>query len=552
MDAVQEGTQSLSLGRRILFLAGSAEDEKSVQEMVSEVRTPVLLAKNPEDLVKLHQEWDGAAVLLGADNTHSDKLESLLKADFHARGTPVICLVRDPGSPEARDLLNHGATEVLPWQWLWRLPGLLAALREKARLQLGWRGQQILLDATKKLSLVRDLSEITAIVRRAARLLSGADGATFVLRDGDQCNYLDEDAIGPLWKGKRFPMEACISGWSMKHGKAAVISDIYQDPRIPADAYRPTFVKSLVMVPIRSAAPIGAIGAYWARHRGFDPEEVDLLGALADSASLAMENVEVYSQMERRVRDRTASLEASNQELEAFSYSVSHDLRSPLNIISINCKLLQDPDRLRPGEGERMLGDIRESAEKMTCLIEDLLRLAQVNRQEIAARPVDLSRIARGVLAELQASEPGRTVASEIEDGLMVDGDEGLLRIALDNLLSNAWKFTGKEAHARIEVKRIHEPDESLHFIVQDNGIGFSMQDSDRLFQPFQRLPSARLFRGTGVGLTTVQRIMDKHGGSVWAESSPGKGATFHVRLPLRDPLLKTFALSRTGAGPTP
>ncbi len=130
------------------------------------------------------------------------------------------------------------------------------------------RGMQRLVSAVQELSLARDLETVMRIVRKVARELCGADGATFVLRDGDKCFYADEDAIAPLWKGKRFPLEACISGWAMMHREAVTIEDIYADARIPHDAYRPTFVKSLAMVPIRVADPLGAIGAYWARqHR---------------------------------------------------------------------------------------------------------------------------------------------------------------------------------------------------------------------------------------------------------------------------------------------
>jgi hypothetical protein len=171
--------------------------------------------------------------------------------------------------------------------------------------------------AVQELSLARSLDAVTEVVRRTARHLSGADGASFILREGDQCYYADEDAIAPLWKGRRFPVNLCISGWVMLNRCPAVIPDIYADARIPADAYRPTFVKSLAMVPIRTIAPIGAIGNYWAAQREPSEWEVKLLQALADSTAVALERIGVYAKLEERVRARTAELEQANTELRA-------------------------------------------------------------------------------------------------------------------------------------------------------------------------------------------------------------------------------------------
>ena len=183
-------------------------------------------------------------------------------------------------------------------------------------------GMTYLIEVVQRLSLARDMATVQEIVRISARKLVGADGATFVLRDGDRCHYVDEDAISPLWKGQKFPLGACISGWSMLNHQSVVIEDIYADHRIPHDAYRPTFVKSLVMVPIRILDPIGAIGTYWATHYKATPLEVQLLQALADTTSVAIENVKVFCELAARVKERTCELEASNQQLEKRN----HDL----------------------------------------------------------------------------------------------------------------------------------------------------------------------------------------------------------------------------------
>ncbi len=174
-----------------------------------------------------------------------------------------------------------------------------------------------LIRAVQELSMARSLDAVAEIVRHAARELVGADGATFVLRDGEQCFYKDEDAISPLWKGQRFPLQACISGWAMLNRQAAVIEDIYLDGRIPHAAYRPTFVKSLVMVPIRTLDPIGAIGTYWASQHRATAGQVEMLQALADATSVALENVQVYAELERRVAQRTAQLAEANNRLRA-------------------------------------------------------------------------------------------------------------------------------------------------------------------------------------------------------------------------------------------
>lgn len=176
-----------------------------------------------------------------------------------------------------------------------------------------------LIAAVQDLSHARTNQEIRDIVRHAARRLLDADGATFVLKDGGNCYYVDEDAISPLWKGLRFPLENCVSGWAMNHREAVVIPDIYLDDRVPIEAYRATFVKSLVMVPIRRDTPIGAVGIYWDHEYEATPDEVALAQALADTTSVALENVELIEGLEAKVTERTLALNAANQKLSELS-----------------------------------------------------------------------------------------------------------------------------------------------------------------------------------------------------------------------------------------
>jgi light-regulated signal transduction histidine kinase (bacteriophytochrome) len=237
------------------------------------------------------------------------------------------------------------------------------------------------------------------------------------------------------------------------------------------------------------------------------------------------------TELERMVAERTLELANANQELEAFSYSVAHDLRAPLRSINgFSQVLLEDyADRL-DAEGTKHLQQIRESAQEMGRLIDALLTLSRVTRSEIRHELVDVTALARSVLARLQKNEPERKAELIISDGLVVNGDVHLLGAVLENLLGNAWKFTGGRPIARIEISARQEEGQ-LVFFVRDNGAGFDMAYVHKLFGVFQRLHSITEFEGTGIGLATVQRIIQRHGGRVWAEGEVGRGATFYFTL---------------------
>jgi len=235
--------------------------------------------------------------------------------------------------------------------------------------------------------------------------------------------------------------------------------------------------------------------------------------------------------LERRVRERTQQLEAINKELEAFCYSVSHDLRAPLRSIrGFSEVLLERYASQLDFRGREFLRRSCESSQMMDRLIEDLLKLSRVTRTELQRGPVNLSSMANEIAADLCKTEPQRTVQFVIARDLKTEGDEHLLRVALENLLRNAWKFTSKLDAARIEVGSTSEPDRA--FFVRDNGAGFDMAYANKLFSVFQRLHSASDFAGTGVGLATVQRIINRHGGRAWAKGEVNQGATFFFTLP--------------------
>jgi len=238
------------------------------------------------------------------------------------------------------------------------------------------------------------------------------------------------------------------------------------------------------------------------------------------------------TELERRVAERTAALSLANKELEAFSYSVSHDLRAPLRAVNgFSEILLNDHGPSLPAPVRRHLQSIHESACHMGELIDDLLGLARINRHHLDCGPVDLSDMARGILGQLKEGSPERQVEWQVAPDLIVQADSNLLRIALDNLLRNAWKFTQKRPAARLEVGATAQDGETAYF-VRDNGAGFDMEYAENLFGAFQRLHSSDEFEGTGVGLAIVQRIILRHGGRVWAEGKVNEGATFYFTLP--------------------
>jgi len=261
----------------------------------------------------------------------------------------------------------------------------------------------------------------------------------------------------------------------------------------------------------------------------------DELGDLARAFDHMAENLQssqqelerLHSELEHRVQDRTAQLELANRELEAFSYSVSHDLRSPLMLISGLSQILHEDcrNKLSSKDCDSLLR-IEEATRRMNQIIESLLGLSQVSRSEMKREIIDLSAMAETICRELAGSNSERWVEFRVESGLRVFGDRALLSVAMRNLLENAWKYTAKRPDALIEVGCSQEDGQSV-FFVRDNGVGFSPEAADELFRPFKRLHDKKEFSGSGIGLATVDRIMRRHGGRVWAEGKTGEGACF-------------------------
>ena len=424
-----------------------------------------------------------------------------------------------------------------------------------------------LLTVVQELSLARELGDVQRIVRRAARAITGADGATFVLRDGDECFYADEDAIAPLWKGSRFPMSACISGWVMLHRKPAVVEDIYADDRIPADAYRPTFVKSLAMVPIRASDPIGAIGNYWAERRLPTAAEVTLLQALADSTSIALENAQLYAELQTQIRERTLALDAARRELEErkraeaalslmesqlrqsqkmeaigrLAGGIAHDFNNLLSVVltysTIIAGDLKASDPMRDD-----IEEIRKAGERAAALTRQLLAFSR--QQVLDRKAVLVNEVVLGVEKMLRRVL-GEDIQLEVRtatDVHLILAVESQLEQILMNLVINAKDAMPRGGKITIETANIHLNGEytSSHFgvaegdyamlAVSDTGTGMDKETQARIFEPF--FTTKDKFKGTGLGLSTVYGIVKQSKGHVWVYSEPDQGTTFKLYFP--------------------
>lgn len=404
----------------------------------------------------------------------------------------------------------------------------------EARLEVSRLNKRLLklVSAVKNLSTAHDMKQVRESMATAARELADADGATFVFREGNNCYYAHEDAISPLWKGKRFPMDTCITGWVMQNKKQAVIHDIYEDDRIPHEAYQPTFVKSLAVFPINQDSPKATIGVYWARNYTPGEEERQILQSLADAAAIAMENVELLEELENRVEQRTEQLQSANRELESFSYSVSHDLRAPLRAIDgFTNILLEDHMPSLDEDGQRVCQVIKDNSHKMGRLIDDLLAFSRLSRKDLQHEHIDMSKLVWAIYHEATTPEDRERITFEVGELCNALGDTTMLRQVWANLISNAVKYSSKQEHPVIRVECSRKGGVCT-YTIRDNGVGFDMKYVDKVFGVFQRLHSMREFEGTGVGLAIVQRVIHKHGGEVWAESEVGKGAVFGFSLP--------------------
>jgi signal transduction histidine kinase/integral membrane sensor domain MASE1 len=415
----------------------------------------------------------------------------------------------------------------------------------------------------KKLSAARTPREAAAIMFEAADALFKWDASIFELLVPDKdtvVNILCIDIVDGVRKevapdpGVR---TVSAAGMAAMQGPKLILREPdsrFTPAMVPfGDKTRPS--ASLMFVPVKNGSRvIGSLSLQSYAAKAFNERDLQTLESLADHCAGALDRIRAESESERlagelkasieilrsfnesleaRVQERTSQLQMTNKELEAFSYSVSHDLRAPLRSIrGFTEVLLERHSHQLDERGLEFLRRVCASSQQMDKLIEDLLKLSRVGRAEMQWQEVDLSTISESILTELQKGDARREVDFSVAPGLRARGDERLLRVVMDNLLQNAWKFTGKTAKAKIEVAQ--NADGSV--FVKDNGAGFDEKYGSRLFGVFQRLHTASEFPGTGVGLATAQRVINRHGGKIWAEGTINHGATFYFTLPQHEP----------------
>jgi PAS domain S-box-containing protein len=397
-----------------------------------------------------------------------------------------------------------------------------------------WAESVRLAEVNHALARSLEMKDVAAMICAAARDLTGADGATFVVPEGVNVRYAAEDAIAPLWKGQVFPADQCLAGIAMRSRAPIVVEDIYADARLPHEAYRPTFVKSAAVLPIHASAPVATVGVYWAQpHRASD-RELGLMQALADVADLALANARLYEET-KAARDEA---ESANRLKDEFLATISHELRTPLNSILGWTRMLRAGD-LDSEKEVRALEIVERNAKAQARLIEDML---------------DVSRIISGkVRLDMEAVEPLAAVEAAVDSLLPsaqargvhlstaldpsagpITGDAARLQQVVWNLLANAIKFTPRGG--RVEV-RLERAESGVVIAVSDTGEGIEPEFLPYVFDRFRQgdATTTRRHGGLGLGLAIVRHLVDLHGGTIHAESEgAGRGARFVVDLPAR------------------
>lgn len=397
-----------------------------------------------------------------------------------------------------------------------------------------------LVAASQALASATSLSAVTQIACRSARSLADASAAAVCLMANLQCTYVDEDlgsanegtafARRPLFTREGLSLDTSVVRDAVRRDVTIVIDDLDDQPI--ADLGPSHAMRSVLIAPLRAPGrgpALGALVTCWSRLGGPTDADRELLQALAESAAIAIANVDRVASLEALVAARTRAAEAATTELEQLAYAVSHDLRAPLRAISGFAQaVIEDASERLDEDSRGNLQRVTAAASRMSGLIDDLLELSRVTRSPLVREPLDVSAITRDLVGEKSA----RGVTVHIAEGLSVVADRHLFRSLMECLLDNAFKFTARAEAPHIEIGATgSKSGDSVELYVQDNGVGFDMRRVDRLFTPFQRLVSPADFPGRGIGLARAKRIVRLHGGDIAAEGELGRGARFVFRL---------------------
>jgi signal transduction histidine kinase len=399
--------------------------------------------------------------------------------------------------------------------------------------------------------------EVFAFVRRTSRLV-GEAGAELVHTtlarelavatgevDAGLGIWQPEREVLRFWRTRGAPLdrsldESLAARAFVEQRAVATVEEPGGQRQLPAE-YRQQQPRIALAAPVTvGGRRLGVVAVLVPKRAVFFDDDLALLQLLADQTGVVLEHRRLFEEvhgLNRTLEHNVSELRALNNELASFAYSVSHDLRAPLRSIDGFSQILIEDKAAELGEdGRGYLERVRAAATRMGALIDDMLMLSRLTRDEMSPRNVDLTALARAVVDELRAREPQRKVEFESDGALPAEADERLLRIALTNLIGNAWKFTRGRTPAHISFGGDVRDGEAV-FFVKDDGVGFDMRYAQKLFGAFQRLHNTTEFEGTGIGLATVQRIVHRHGGRVWAESEVGKGTTFYFTLPPAEPV---------------
>jgi signal transduction histidine kinase len=389
-----------------------------------------------------------------------------------------------------------------------------------------------------KLSLARSLDVIQSIVVDSVRKLVKADGVTFILKDGEHCYYADEQAIAPLWKGSRFPANHCISGWSMRNKQMAVVENVLNDERIQQNLYAATFVRSLIIVPIRSDNPLAAIGIYWAESHRPTNDELEQLQIVANCTAIGMENADLVSKLNLQVLERTASLleareaaETANKANTRFLSAASHDLRQPLQNLNTLCSVLMR--KIHDSEVKQHVTKMHKSIHGMERLLSTVLNLNQIASGGIQPQLEDMDL--QPLFTELQIGFEDQALQKKLTlsspaTGLRVHSDPELLLQILRNLLGNALNYT-EQGHVAIEYLAA---DNTLTLGIRDTGPGIPDNKQAEIFDAFYRIDRNQHHKqGFGLGLSIVKALAELLNHPITLESTVGIGSFFSIQLPL-------------------